>query len=316
VIDPFAEIVTLLQPAARYSKMVLGAGRWRVQREEIGRPFYCVVIEGSCRLAVDGDAAFALHAGDFVLIPAAQHFTMSSREPLASGEIDAPPTPLSAGEFRLGVPAGPPDVRLLVGHCSFGSPDAALLVSLLPRLIHVRDDNRLATVVQLVADESRAQRPARDVVLARLLEVLFIEALRAGAETTASPGLLRGLADARLAEAIRHIHDHPARPWTGSQLAKAAAMSRSAFFERFNRTVGVAPMAYLLAWRMALARQLLRRRQLAVAEVAERVGYGSASTFSVAFGRHVGMSPARYAKTAAEASMGGALDIGAQASAT
>jgi AraC-like DNA-binding protein len=315
--DPLAEIVTLLQPAARLSKVVVGAGRWRVHREEIGQPFYCVVIEGSCRLAVDGDAAIALHAGDFVLIPAAQHFTMTSREPPAPGDVDAPPAPLPDGEFRLGIPTGPPDVRLLVGHCSFGSPDAALLVSLLPRLVHVRDDNRLATVVQLVADESRARRPARDVVLAHLLEVLFIEALRAGADTTASPGLLRGLADPRLAEAIRQMHENPARPWTVAELANAAALSRSAFFERFSRTVGLAPMAYLLAWRMALARQLLRRRKAAVTEVAERVGYSSASTFSVAFARHVGMPPMRYARAqVAEASVSGPLDIGVQTSTT
>jgi AraC-like DNA-binding protein/mannose-6-phosphate isomerase-like protein (cupin superfamily) len=297
MIDPLAEIVTLLQPAARFSKVVVGAGRWRVHREEVGQPFYCVVIDGSCRLTVDDDAPITLHAGAFVLIPAAQNFTMTSQEPLAPEDVDSPPMPLPDGEFRLGIPAGPPDVRLLVGHCSFVSPDAALLVSLLPRLVHVRDDNRLAAVVQLVADESRARRPARDVILSRLLEVLFIEALRSGAGTAASPGLLHGLADARLAEAIRQMHENPARPWTVAQLAKAAALSRSAFFERFSRTVGIAPMAYLLAWRMALAKQLLRRREGALTEVAERVGYSSASTFSVAFARHVGQSPMRYART-------------------
>jgi AraC-like DNA-binding protein len=301
MVDPFAEIVTLLQPAARFSKVVAGAGRWRVHREELGQPFYCVVMDGACRLTVDGAAPMALRAGDFVLIPAAQQFTMTSREPPTPDDIGAPPAPSPDGEFRLGVPTGPADVRLLVGHCSFGSPDAALLVSLLPRLVHVRDDHRLATVVQLVADESRAGRPARDVVLAHLVEVLFIEALRSAAVTAASPGLLRGLADVRLAGAIRQMHENPARPWTVAQLAKEAALSRSAFFERFSRTVGVAPMAYLLAWRMALARQLLRRRKGALTDVAERVGYSSASTFSVAFARHVGQSPMRYARMMMEA---------------
>ena len=301
MVDPFAEIVTLLQPAARFSKVVAGAGRWRVHREELGQPFYCVVMDGACHLTVDGAAPMALRAGDFVLIPAAQQFTMTSREPPTPDDIGAPPAPSPDGEFRLGVPTGPADVRLLVGHCSFGSPDAALLVSLLPRLVHVRDDHRLATVVQLVADESRAGRPARDVVLAHLVEVLFIEALRSAAVTAASPGLLRGLADVRLARAIRQMHENPARPWTVAQLAKEAALSRSAFFERFSRTVGVAPMAYLLAWRMALARQLLRRREGALTDVAERVGYSSASTFSVAFARHVGQSPMRYARMTMEA---------------
>ena len=94
------------------------------------------------------------------------------------------------------------------------------------------------------------------------------------------------------------MHSHLTRSWTVAQLAKTAALSRSAFFERFARTVGVAPMEYLLAWRMAVARDLLRRQNLGVAEVAERVGYGSASTFSTAFSRHVGQPPRRYARAA------------------
>jgi AraC-like DNA-binding protein len=54
-------------------------------------------------------------------------------------------------------------------------------------------------------------------------------------------------------------------------------------------------MEYLLGWRMALARDLLRR-EVAIAEVAERVGYASASTFSTAFSRHVGQSPSAYSR--------------------
>jgi len=80
------------------------------------------------------------------------------------------------------------------------------------------------------------------------------------------------------------------------QLAKAAALSRSAFFDRFTRTVGLSPMEYLLAWRMAVARDLLRNQDMGIAEVAERVGYASASTFSTAFSRHVGQPPSRYAR--------------------
>jgi AraC-like DNA-binding protein len=91
------------------------------------------------------------------------------------------------------------------------------------------------------------------------------------------------------------MHNQIARSWTVAQLARTAALSRSAFFERFTRTVGLPPMEYLLAWRMAVAKDLLHRRELGVAEVAERVGYGSASTFSTAFSRHVGQPPGRYA---------------------
>ncbi|MGA7437165.1 MAG: AraC family transcriptional regulator [Luteibacter sp.] len=290
--DPFAEVVTLLQPVMRFSKVVTAGGRWRVNRPATGSPFYCAVLEGSSRLNVAGQA-LTLHAGDFVLVPAAFEIDSSSLEAPPEGEMS--PVEVADGRSRVGDPDGPTDYRALIGHCAFASPDAALLVSLLPDVVHVRDEPRLTTLVGLVGDEARGARPARDVVLERLLEVLFIDALRC-AGATAPTGLVRGLADPRIAPVLRRIHESPAEAWTVVRMAHEAALSRSAFFERFTRVVGAAPMEYLLTWRMAMARQLLRRDGAGVASVAEQVGYGSASAFSVAFARHVGQPPARYAR--------------------
>jgi AraC-like DNA-binding protein len=297
VVDPLAEVVALLQPGAPFSKSVSGAGVWRVSRSAAGRPFYCVILAGSCRIAVDGHEPITLVEGDFVLIPSSYVHTLSSLEPAAA---DTAPVASLQGGFRLGVQSGPPDVQMLVGHCVFGSPDAALLVSLLPKLVYVGGDKRLATLVQLLGDEARERRPARDAILTRLLEVLLIEALRATAGATDSPGLVSGLADERLALAIRRMHENPARPWTVAQLANEAALSRSAFFARFNRALGVAPIEYLISWRMALGKNLLRQRDIGVAEVAGRVGYSSASAFSAAFTRHVGVPPKFYAQAEIE----------------
>ncbi len=298
--DPLAEVVSLLRPSAPAAKLVSGAGPWSVRRAEAGRPFYCAVLDGACRLSVDGREPVFVEAGDFVLIPSAFDFAVSSLDPPTDArdgaDRESPHVALPDGEFRHGDPTGPPDVRMLVGYCVFASQDARLLVSLLPRLVHVRGEPRLATLVALVRDESRERRPAREVILAHLLEVLLMEALRSTAGTGASPGLLRGLADEQLAAAIRRMHESPTRAWTVAQLAREAAMSRSAFFERFRCAVGVAPMEYLLGWRMALAKDLLRRSAVTVGEVAARVGYGSASTFSVAFARHVGAPPTQYAR--------------------
>ena len=169
-------------------------------------------------------------------------------------------------------------------------------MSLLPALVHVRGVERLSVLVRLVGEEAAERRSGRDLVLTRLVEVLLIEALRAAPAEDAPPGLLRGLADPRLAPAMRQMHGQLARAWTVAQLAKTAALSRSAFFACFTRTVGLAPMEYLLAWRMAVAKDLLRRHDVALAEVAERVGCGSASTFSTAFSRHVGQSPSRFVR--------------------
>jgi AraC-like DNA-binding protein len=293
--DPLADIVTLLQPGAAGDLRDRGAGAWTVSRIESGTLFFCVVLDGTCLLAPDGVTPLTLQAGDFVLIPAAQGFTMSGSGAPREGDPDPSLVTMLPGETRHGRQDGPADVRMLVGHCEFGSPDAGLLVPLLPQLVHVRGEPRLTALVQMVVDECRAQRPGRDVVLARLLDVLLVEAMRAGG-TAAAPGLARGLADERLAAALRRMHEEPARPWTVAELAREAALSRSSFFERFSAAVGMAPMEYLLAWRMAIAKRMLLAQDAGIAEVAEQVGYGSASAFSVAFARHAGMPPARYAR--------------------
>ena len=115
-------------------------------------------------------------------------------------------TPAPTGEVRHGTRGGRPDVRLLGGYFVFDSPDAALLVSLLPALVHVRGVERLSVLVRLVGEESSERRSGRDLVLTRLVEVLLIEALRSTSGEDAPPGLLRGLADARLAPAMRQMH--------------------------------------------------------------------------------------------------------------
>jgi AraC-like DNA-binding protein len=294
--DPLADIVTLLQPTAPFSKLVNGAGMWRVRRAEPGQPFYCLVLNGTCRLERPGDEPVTLHETEFVLVPSMEDFSMSSANPPAPENLASRPTYIADAEVRIGVQEGPPDVQLLIGYCEFVSPDANLLVSLLPQMVRVRDEERLATLARLVRAESLAMRPGRDVILARLMEVLLIEALRSSAGSLASPGLLCGLSDDRLAPAIRRMHENPARPWSVAELAAEAALSRSAFFDRFRQTLGVSPMAYLLSWRMAKAKNLLQYQDGNIAEVAAKVGYGSASAFSVAFSRHVGVSPVQFVR--------------------
>lgn len=296
MIDPLAEIVTLLQPSLLFSKTIVGAGSWRITPPDTRQPFYGVILEGECRLTIAGREPIHGETGNFILIPATHHLEMASRDAPAESD-ESPMVALGNGEFRVGTQSGHVGLRMLIGHCSFASPDADLLAPLLPQLVHIRCAGRLAQLVTLVRDESRAQRPARDVVLSRLLEVMFIEALRSPAETATAQGLARGLADLRIAPAIRAMHEQPSRAWTMVDLAREAALSRSAFFERFKRKVGVAPMAYLLAWRMALAKQMLRQNGSRMAEIAERVGYRSVSAFSVAFTRSSGQSPAHYART-------------------
>ncbi|SEP79740.1 AraC-type DNA-binding protein [Devosia sp. YR412] len=296
MIDPLAEIVAMLQPSMPFSKAASGSGFWRVDGVGDGSPFFAVVLEGATRLSINGQPDIVLEANDFVLIPAAFQFTMAS---IGAEDESADPLRVTrlGDETRHGDPDGSPNMRTLVGRLAFGSPDATLVFALLPCLLHVRGQARLTTLVQMIRNEAQDDRPARDIILERLLQVLLIEALRSDAAGLESPGLLRGLADRQLGMAIRLMHENPARGWTVDQLAAEASLSRSVFFDRFQKQTGMAPMEYLLSWRMALAKDMLRRRDGGMKEIARRIGYSSASAFSVAFSRFAGVSPSQYAQS-------------------
>ena len=301
MLDPLSQVISLLRPRTVDSKAISGRGPWAVRYAPFGQPSFCVVLEGGCVLAAEGHAPVVLAAGDFVFLPTTPGFTLSSFEPATPVLVEPDTTSPQPEEVRHGLQDGQPDVRLLGGYFLFESPDTALLAALLPKVVHVRGIDRLVHLVRWVDEEARADHAGRDLLLVKLVEAMLIEALRASPDTAAEPGLLRGLADARLAASIRHMHADPAKAWTMASLAATASLSRSAYFERFVRAMRIPPMEYLAAWRMALAKDMLLREDIGLDRVAERVGYSTASAFSTAFRRHVGQSPGRYAKKAGSA---------------
>ena len=120
--DPRSEVIALLQPRTVFAKRISGAGRWGVRYSAFGQPSFCVVLEGSCRLAVDGHRALTLEGGDFVLLPATPAFTISGFEPVRPERVDPKVTPSPTGEVRHGTRGVRPDVRLLGGYFVFDSP--------------------------------------------------------------------------------------------------------------------------------------------------------------------------------------------------
>jgi len=296
MIDPLAEIVSMLQPSLPFSKAASGSGYWRVDGAGDGNPFFAVILEGSTRLSINDQPDIRLEADDFVLIPAAYTFTMSSDEEAADGQDPLRVTKIG-DETRHGDPSGQPNMRVLIGRLAFEAPDTTLVFALLPCLLLIRGQARLTNLVRMIREEAKSDRAAKDIVLERLLQLLLIEALRSDAAGLEAPGLLRGLADRQLGPVIRLLHEAPSKAWTVDELASAATLSRSVFFDRFQKQTGMAPMEYLLSWRMALAKDMLRRRDGGIKEIARRVGYGSASAFSVAFSKFTGLPPSQYGRT-------------------
>lgn len=167
------------------------------------------------------------------------------------------------------------------------------LVTALPSLmdIGIENDSEMQSLAGLLISERTAARCGSETVVNRLGEVLLVRLLRTQlAAGTADVGLLGGLADKRLSPAIVAMHEHPGKPWCVETLSSIAGLSGSRFTDRFSRTVGQTPMAYLRHWRMLLAHQDLQHGDR-VQVVANRYGYASSEALARAFRRHFGRSP-------------------------
>jgi AraC-like DNA-binding protein len=279
-------------------KVVSGAGAWSVRYERYAHPAFCLVLDGACFLDLDGVGVLDLQRGDFVLLPETPGFTLATDLKLTP----EPRAPVQAATLHHGAWSRPVTMRLLGGYFQFDHANARLLVSLLPEAVHIRRDEtgaaRLQRIAELIGEEADTQRPGREHILERLIEVLLVEALRLrlAVSATQGQGLLAGLSDPALARPLRELHVDMARRWTVAELARTAGMSRAVFAERFTRKVGMPPMQYLLEWRMALAKELLRCERPPLAAVAQRVGYRSTTAFSTAFTRVAGCSPRAFVR--------------------
>jgi AraC-like DNA-binding protein len=300
--EPLAAIVSMLGAHTMSPKIISGAGKWGVRYTRVDTAGFGLVLLGQCALHVNGAAPLQLAKGDFVLMPPTSGFAMYS-DPDVEPVTLSPDASVGLSELRHGDREGEAEFKLLGGYFRFESTNMDLLVGLLPKLVHIRGSDiaakRLADTIELIADEASNQRPGRDLIVEHLVEVMLVEALRFRTpeiDATLRPGLLEGLADANLANALRCIHADVARDWTVGELARHAGLSRSAFSDRFTHKVGTPPMEYLIQWRMALAKDMLQREPMPLEEVAAAIGYESASAFSTAFRRRVGRPPSQFAR--------------------
>jgi AraC-like DNA-binding protein len=303
--EPLADVITLLDPRAVGTKVIQGAGRWAVRRSRMDFAGFGLVLIGECWLGVNGQKPMRLVKGDFVLLPANPGFTIASDLACEVVSIDAQGAlDCQAGLGQYGDPDLEAEFKLLGGYFELDSANRGLLGRLLPTLIHIEASDpaagRLKRTIGSIVEEALADRPGRDLVVDRLIEVLLVEALRfrtEGVDAIGQLGLLAGLADPLLARSLKRLHGDPAHAWSVEELAREAGLSRSAFSERFGQKVGVPPMQYLIEWRMALAKAMLQRDAPPLESVAVAIGYQSASAFSTAFRRQVGSPPSHFART-------------------
>jgi AraC family transcriptional regulator, arabinose operon regulatory protein len=196
---------------------------------------------------------------------------------------------LSAGAsivFRPGdQPTGThnPRRRLLVFGMHFDVRGDTLLPP--PGCGQVRDQ----TLVTALAHRCHTSYRRGDRLGARQTRLCLEQILCVLAEDATTP--VPGRVDTALEATTRAIQEDPSHPWTVSELARRAALSRAQFTRRFSAYTGLPPARYVVQARIERARQLLAETDATVTNIAITLGYKDIAHFSRQFKQYTGRSP-------------------------
>lgn len=267
-----------------------------------------LVVQGVCHVRFESGAHVVLNAGDLILIPKGRLHILSdneSREPASLEQIYQQTGYSGEGVLAIGEHDPAASTQMLCGHFEFRDGADHPLLRSLPEYILTTSVTRakeqwLDDILRLIGRRMFSEEAGSPAAVRRLSEIVFIELLRIGiGQSDELAGLLGALSDKQIGQALRLVHAEPAHPWSVASLAQRIGMSRSRFAERFNRLVGMGPMAYLTDWRLQKALMLLTDTRLSIQEIAFESGYQSPAAFTRAFAGKFGDAPSDYRKKAA-----------------
>jgi AraC family transcriptional regulator, alkane utilization regulator len=271
---------------------------------------YHLITEGSCsaRLASDPASAIQLNAGELLVVPQGEAHIFGSTldlSPAQAGPLLVTQLETAPGQvMKLSYGGGGAPTRVVCGFLACDDTLCNPLLSSLPRLfkIDMRDDPQsawLESSLRFAATEAAQWRAGSATVLARLSELLFVEAVRRCIDALPADrkGWLAGVRDRFVGRALSMLHAQPGYCWTVDELARKVGLSRSALAQRFTDLLGQPPMQYLARWRLQIASRELLIGTRSLAAVAEEVGYDSEAAFNRAFKREFGMPPAAWRKS-------------------
>jgi AraC-like DNA-binding protein len=272
---------------------------------------YHYVIEGELQIRIDGETGKGVRvaAGDVVLLPRNDLHLMGS-------DVGLPPVPGSdiihpskdGGLATIHHGGDGRRTRMICGFLGCDSIEGNPVISTLPSLLKLNVEQGgaaewIRSTFQYAAEEVASGRPGSETVLAKLSELLFVEAVRRYAEILPKGeiGWLAGLRDPHVARALALLHGDIRRPWNVDELSREVGLSRSALADRFIGLIGMPPMHYVANWRMQVATQKLRNTSATLAQVADMVGYSSEAAFSRAFKNALGIAPATWRRSQQQA---------------
>lgn len=294
--DPLSDVLRHLRLRARIFLHTDFCGRWAVDTSGQYTATFHLVAEGRAWLHRAGQEPLALGSGELVVFPHdASHVLSHSSE-----------TPDPSLLNRIGGVGEGEATRLVCGYIELDRAQGNPVLEALPAMLHMdpaTEGAGLAGIRQLLMTELERESPGGEAAVDRLTDLLFIEIMRFYLQAWGEEaGFLAAVKDPPLHRALAAIHRDPGHPWGLAELARTAALSRSAFAERFRRLMSRTPAQYLTRWRMQLAAERLRNGREPVAVIAEDLGYASEPAFRKAFRREMGCGPGRMRREGVPAS--------------
>jgi AraC-like DNA-binding protein len=304
-VDPLADVLDLSRVRGALLCNVHAAAPWGLDIPGTGDASVHVVTSGTAWLRVGGDEPAQLMPGDTFLLPSGVGYRLSSTPDGLCERFDQRLKARMTPERDLAIGGGGARTVFLCAEFVYDLDVAQPLMSLLPSVLRIPADaaraRRVATIVELLAEEVGAHDPGSRPAAARLLDLLLIEAIRHWAlhdPGAGRPSWLTALRDPVIARILALLHARPAEPWTLERLADEAHLSRTTLARKFTEAVGEPPLAYLTRWRMHLAAARLKHTSDTVELIAREVGYTSEHAFNRAFARYRGHPPGRYRRLA------------------
>lgn len=284
---------------------------WRIDQDafDSGEMAYHIVLRGSALLENPEEGSpEQLEAGDILLLAHGEAHTLHD----GSGARAKPARNRIAANLVFSENAGKGDrLDMLCGRFVLTPPHARLLRRYLPSRLVARTGTAKASpsdqesgtelhgLMALMQAESRSDFLGGRAMLDALSTALFALTLRFASESKEAPSGLLALAGyPRLAPALDAMFHHPGHPWTLPLLAEKCSMSRATFVRLFQDKLGLSASELLTDIRMTMSANELRKTSVSTGAIAEAVGYQSEAAFQRAFKQHMGVTPARWRKSA------------------
>ncbi len=262
-----------------------------------------LLTEGRGYAYIEGEGqAVPLNAGDIIIFPHGDPHFMGNGSAAKAVDFARELERISSQGLKISRMGGGGEItKFICGYMACEPQLSRVFLGGLPPVlkINIRNDASgqwLEDSIRYSVGNADASRPGGEAVIAKLSEVLFVEALRRyiALLPPEQTGWLAGVRDPEVGKALALMHRRPAHPWTIAALANEVGISRSVLAERFRRYLSKTPIAYLTRWRLQLGAQMLKSTSHSVAQIAAEFGYESEPAFNRAFKREFGLPPARF----------------------